>query len=594
MSIRIFYSDVRVEGELGADRLSITGKYSFPDNDGVSGQILATNGLGQISFVNPSSLSILTPTSILDGTGLSWTQTSPGILRGDVSLAPFSTSNLVEGSRLYFTNARADNRVAAVIANGTGLNWTYSGPGNNTLVGNITLAPFSTSNLAEGTNLYFTNKRVDDQVAVLLKPGTVGTGASPISWIYNSPLNSLTPVISLAPFSTSNLVEGSRLYFTNARAISAVAGALQNTSDITFSYNSILQKITANVVGLGSLTTSDLPEGINLYFTDQRVDTRVTTLIQDSSSIYWIYDSLDNSFIGNVILSLSDLQDVSIFSPGPSEGDVLYYDGVSWIASPGPALIAGDGIGSISTKDNSNSATGEYSAVLGGQNNIMDLDGAGAYGSNITAVDEDTFHVNNLNIYDPPQVDTTNFSVLVRGANGAIGQRFIGGLFAQTASSAPVTNTVTPTTIVGTGVGTLSVPENGFNIGDSFVAQVGGIISTGNGQTIQIRVFGGTGSTLLADTGVISLPNGLTNRPWDLYITFTVRALGAATTASIVSSGIFSYASANDLLGADFNTINDTTFDTTINNTLDVEVTWGATDASNSITTTQFVLTKIF
>jgi len=313
-----------------------------------------------------------------------------------------------------------------------------------------------------------------------------------------------------------------------------------------------------------------------------------------SNLIIRFVEQAQYSATGETSLFLEDLKNISIFSPGPSEGDVLYYDGVSWIASPGPALITGDGIGSISTKDNSNSATGEYSAVLGGQNNIMDLDGAGAYGSNITAVDDDTFHVNNLNIYDPPQVDTTNFSVLVRGANGAIGQRFIGGLFAQTASSAPVANTVTPTTIVGTGVGTLSVPENGFNIGDSFVAQIGGIISTGNGQTIQIRVLGGAGSTLLADTGVISLPNGLTNRPWDLYITFTVRALGAATTASIVSSGIFSYASANDLLGADFNTINDTTFNTTINNELDIEVTWGASNASNSITTTQFVLTKIF
>jgi hypothetical protein len=277
MSLRNFYTDVKVEGEITSQKLTIEGRYSFPDADGLVGQILATNGLGQTQFVDPSSLAILTTASIINGTGITWSQVSPGVLQGNVNLSPFSTSNLIEGTRLYFTNSRADNRVAAVIGNGTGLTWTYSGPGNNTLIGNVSLAPFSTSNLSEGTNLYFTNERVDDRVAALLKNGTTGTGSAPLSWIYNDPLNILTPVISLAPFNTDALAEGiTNLYFTNNRAIASVAGALQNSPTVTWSYNSILQQITAtaNVPGIpltveengsviGSRHTLNFIDGLN-------------------------------------------------------------------------------------------------------------------------------------------------------------------------------------------------------------------------------------------------------------------------------------------------------------------------------------------
>jgi hypothetical protein len=277
MALRNFYADVNIKGEFTSQKLTIENGYSFPIADGITGQILATNGLGVLQFVNPSSLAILTTASIINGTGITWSQVSPGVLQGNINLSSFSTSNLIEGTRLYFTNNRADNRVAAVIGNGTGLTWTYSGPGNNTLVGNINLSPFSTSNLSEGTNLYFTNERVDDRVAALLKNGTTGTGPAPLSWIYNDPLNILTPVISLAPFNTDALAEGIiNLYFTNNRAISAVAGALQNSPTITWSYNSILQQITAtaNVPGtpltveengsvIGSRSTLNFIDGLN-------------------------------------------------------------------------------------------------------------------------------------------------------------------------------------------------------------------------------------------------------------------------------------------------------------------------------------------
>jgi len=81
----------------------------------------------------------------------------------------------------------------------------------------------TTSNVPEGSNLYHTSERVDDRVAVLIQNGTG------ISWSYNDGANTLTPTVSLSIFSTSNLAEGTNLYHTTARArgaISAAAGPL--------------------------------------------------------------------------------------------------------------------------------------------------------------------------------------------------------------------------------------------------------------------------------------------------------------------------------------------------------------------------------
>lgn len=76
----------------------------------------------------------------------------------------------------------------------------------------------TTSTVAEGTNLYFTAERVDDRVAALIQNGTG------LTWTYNDGAGTLTGAVSLTPFSTTNLSEGSNLYHTTARARSAVSG----------------------------------------------------------------------------------------------------------------------------------------------------------------------------------------------------------------------------------------------------------------------------------------------------------------------------------------------------------------------------------
>ena len=167
------------------------------------------------------------------------------------------------------------------------------------------------------------------------------------------------------------------------------------------------------------------------------------------------------------------------------------------------------------------------------------------------------------------------------------------GLFAQTANSTPITATNVESSLIGGGLGTLSVPAKSFQVGDSFVAKLYGHISCVGTATIQIRVK--SGSVLLADTGVIAL-DVTTNKHWNIEVNFTIRSLGIASVGSIVSAGLFSYIKNSGLNfeGANFVFLNNTTFDTTVNNTLVITAQWNTNNAGNNIYSDLFILNKIY
>lgn len=167
------------------------------------------------------------------------------------------------------------------------------------------------------------------------------------------------------------------------------------------------------------------------------------------------------------------------------------------------------------------------------------------------------------------------------------------GLFTQTANSTPITGTAVESTLVGVGVGSLSVPANGFVIGDSFCAKLIGHISCVGTATIQIRVK--SGSVVLGDTGITAL-DVTTNKHWEISIYFTVRNVGVAGVASIASGGAFSYIKNAGLNfeGADFSIVNSTTFDTTNLNTLNITAQWNSNNATNNIYSEIFTLTKTY
>lgn len=252
--------------DLSIDSLNINEIYNLPSVDGTYGQILTTDGVGNVTWKNIGSLTIISD-DVIEGT-----------------------------TNLYFTNERVDDRVSALIQNGTGLTWTYV-DSSNTLTGNVSLSPFNTGQLSEGSNLYFTNERVDDRVAILIKNGTG------ILWAYNDSLGTLTPTITLSPFDTDDLSEGStNLYFKNEYVDDRVAVLIKNGTGLTWTYNDPANTLTGNV-SLSPFNTGNLSEGSNLYYTDERVDDRVAAFIQDSATITWMYNDLLGTLTADAVAS---------------------------------------------------------------------------------------------------------------------------------------------------------------------------------------------------------------------------------------------------------------------------------------------------
>ena len=186
--------------------------------------------------------------------------------------------------------------------------------------------------------------------------------------------------------------------------------------------------------------------------------------------------------------------------------------------------------------------------------------------------------------YTLPELDGGQGQVLRTDGSGSLSFSNLSiGLFSQTADGTPVTNTTTPTNIIGTGIGSLSVPANAFQVGDSFHCNIKGDISSLNNETLLIELK--SGAVVLASSGTLTLP-AMTNQPFEIETDFTIRTVGAATTASIFTCSEFNYIqnSGTSFQGKMFQTLNNTTFDTTVSNTLEVCVTWGSASASNSIT----------
>ena len=106
---------------------------------------------------------------------------------------------------------------------------------NEILNRNIAINSTTTTQIAEGDNLYFTDQRAKSAVA--------------------SDIAAAISTVSLSGKTTSDLQEGTRLYFTNQRAITALQPAL--TSQTTFVNNSmetLYQLVSDNFVSNSTLT----------------------------------------------------------------------------------------------------------------------------------------------------------------------------------------------------------------------------------------------------------------------------------------------------------------------------------------------------
>ena len=171
---------------------------------------------------------------------------------------------------------------------------------------------------------------------------------------------------------------------------------------------------------------------------------------------------------------------------------------------------------------------------------------------------------------------------------------YIRGLLSQTGNSTPVANTDIEGTLIDGGVGSLSVPANGFKVGDSFRVDMAGVMSAQNSNgSLTIRLK--SGSVNLGSSPALDMP-GITNQVWVLNVNFTVRSIGPAGVASLVTIAQFHILklASGTQQGFAWNQVNNTTFDTTTPNALNITAQWTAANTNNSIYSDIFTLYKTY
>ena len=225
----------------------------------------------------------------------------------------YTTTLVTEGTNLYFTNARtlsstltgyvsgagsitaADTVLSAIQklnGNTAALVTAVSSVFGRTGVVVATSGDYTTTLVTEGTNLYFTNARAiaapitgyvsgagvvaaTDSIlqAIQKLNGNIGALVTGVS-SFNSRTGAVVPGSS--DYITTQIAEGSNLYFTNARAIASTLTGYVSGAGVITSGDTILtaiQKLNGNIVASGLTFTNSLVNSVG-----------TVTLVNDSAS----------------------------------------------------------------------------------------------------------------------------------------------------------------------------------------------------------------------------------------------------------------------------------------------------------------------
>lgn len=181
--------------------------------------------------------------------------------------------------------------------------------------------------------------------------------------------------------------------------------------------------------------------------------------------------------------------------------------------------------------------------------------------------------------------DSTQKTLIIY-PNG-IKQSIPGCLFSATAD-ATISNTTAETSLIGTGIGSRTLPTGFFAPGKVIRLRVSGAISTALvAGTLNLAVK--LGSTIINQTTAVALTNSLLSQFWSIDVLLTCRTTGSGGT--VIASGNTLLNTAVGLLsmlglapGAAI------TVDTTSSLILDLTATWGTLSVSNSITAAQVLI----
>jgi hypothetical protein len=161
-------------------------------------------------------------------------------------------------------------------------------------------------------------------------------------------------------------------------------------------------------------------------------------------------------------------------------------------------------------------------------------------------------------------------------------------LFVAT-SSADVANTVTETTLLGSGIGGKALTASLLKPGATILLRLEGVYSTKASGAGTLNIKAKMGSTVVCQTTAQTVTDNLTSRRWSAEFILTCRTTGVSGTVFGQGQASLCTSATTGVVWEALNAAT-TTIDTTAAITFDVTGTWGTADASNSLTCTNAVI----
>ena len=422
---------------------------------------------------------------------------------------------------------------------------------------------------------------------------------------YNTPSYGLE--ITTQNSKSLNVVSALDAKLTATNVLDISAGSLMNfyngiATQMTIDGSEIGANIPLNMNSNNIINAKDIVDASTSNRIDMNTGGFLNSLELSSADEVKLLNTVSNNFISssgaglNITGNLGNL-DISSVNAGNT---IAMNDGTLL----GGLSIKSNNVGVLIQENSSTNNLGVTSGSVGmvcnsGQLNIRSTDGANDLsivkqnGGNINLDSAGLVIVNNSNL------DMNNNSIINTNNLGVVSINNLtpaGGLSSGTSNSATLSGSTAEQSILALSfVGSRQAPANTFKQGDAYTAVLAGTFGSNNGDTLTLRLKGGATGTTILSSVVVPL-NGSSGQFYELEIDFVVRQIGAAGIADLAINYDFSY---NQAVGGNFQgqrkcEFNNTTFDTTILNTLDITAQFSSTSGNNSITTILSTLGKTY
>jgi|5_EtaG_2_1085323.scaffolds.fasta_scaffold00226_28 hypothetical protein len=298
------------------------------DNDGLSASLqVISDGLGTETGISLNNAGDLTATGTI--TGNSFVGNLSGNISGNSTISGTLTFGSLSDGTITITDIKDEDNMSSnsatalatqqsikayVDAQVTASDLDFQGDSGGAQSIDLDTETFS----IVGTTNEITTTSAGNALTIALNPNISGLTSVAATTFTGALTGNATTATTLATsrniagvafngsadisLSTDNITEGSNLYYTTARFDTALASKsttnLSEGTNLYFTNARADARIALNTganLDLSSKSTTDLSEGSNLYFTDERVDDRVSNLVVGGTGITATYDDAANS-----------------------------------------------------------------------------------------------------------------------------------------------------------------------------------------------------------------------------------------------------------------------------------------------------------